>query len=329
MSHLLRVLQSLLSGAKRGLFAFGRIVKEIFWGAYDQDVLGLAAQMAYSALFSLFPFLLLLNALLAYIPEGNQVGDWLLAGLRNVVSVDSRLYEIVQENVFFEVDALSATLLSVGVILTLWSASGAVMVLLKAIQRAYGLKEDRSWQRRRASAILWAIAGVFIIPVVVLLLVFGGMLGDFIGEETGTHSMMHILWIGLRWPVATMLLIGILGVFYRHGSSVQHRWYGVLPGSAFAVGAIIGVTQGLSWFLSQGVFEVRWLTYGVIGTVIVLLFWAFMIGLMVLLGAQINAAVSRRIEGRPAPGGYGGAYEGDSGQLVESSDDDTRHDTKT
>ena len=150
----------------------GRSLKAIFWGLYRQDALGLAAQVAYSSLFSLFPFLLLLNALVAYIPGTDRVADWLLAGLRNVVSVDSRLYEIVEENVFFEVGALSATLLSVGVILTLWSASGAVMVLIKAIQRAYGLEETRSWQRRRSVSVLWAAAGAVIIPVVVLTILY-------------------------------------------------------------------------------------------------------------------------------------------------------------
>jgi membrane protein len=319
MSSVPRVIKSAASRAGSLCAGFGRALKDIFWGLYRQDALGLAAQVAYSVLFSLFPFLLLLNALVAYIPGTDQVSDWLLAGLRDLVSVDSRLYEIVRENVFFEVGALSATLLSVGVLLTLWSASGAVMVLLKAIQRAYGLEETRSWQRRRSVAVLWAIAGAVIIPVGVLVLVFGGRIGDAIARRTGVHSVVHLLWIGLRWPVVFFLLVGILGVFYRHGSSVRHKWYGVLPGSVFSVGAIMAVTRALSWFLSQRLFEVRWLTYGVIGTVIVLLFWAFMIGLSVLVGAQINAVVSRTVERKRELRRGSPAAKGGEDQLVESS----------
>lgn len=280
---------------------FGRGVKEIFWGLYRQDCLGLSAQVAYSALFSLFPFLLLLNALVAYVPGGDRVGDWLLGGLRNLVSIDSRLYEIVQDNVFFEVGALSATLLSVGVILTLWSASGAVMVLLKAVNRAYELEETRSWQKRRAMAVGWAVAGAVVIPVGILLLVFGSWIGDLIADRTGSGSALHVLWVGLRWPVVFLLLVGVLAIFFRHASSVRHKWYGVLPGSLFAMAAIIGMSVGLSWFVSQSVLQVRWLTYGAIGTVIVLLFWAFLIGLMVLIGAQINAVVGRAVQARDGP----------------------------
>ncbi len=251
-----------------------------------------------------------------------RVGDWLLAGLRNLVSMDSRLYEIVEENVFFEVGALSATLLSVGVVLTLWSASGAVMVLIKAIQRAYGLEETRSWQKRRSVSVLWAVAGAVVIPVGVLLLIFGSRIGDLIGERTGVHSALHLTWIGLRWPVVFVLLVGMLGVFYRHGSSVRHKWYGVLPGAFFSVGAIIAVTEGLSWFVSQRIFEVRWLTYGVIGTVIVLLFWAFLIGLVVLVGAQVNAVVCQAVERRRGAHASELPDKEPHGQLVESSDDE-------
>jgi membrane protein len=322
MSFVGRVCISALNSLKRLGAGLGRAIKDIFWGLYRQDALGLAAQVAYSALFSLFPFILLLNALVAYIPGTDRAADWLLAGLRNVVSVDSRLYEIVERNVFFEIGALSATLLSVGVILTLWSASGAVMVLIKAIQRAYGLEETRSWQRRRSVSVLWAVAGAVIIPVGVLLLVFGSRIGDLIGERTGVHSPWHLLWIGLRWPVVFLLLVGMLSVFFRHGSSVRHKWYGVLPGAIFSIGAIIAVTQGLSGFLSQRIFEVRWLTYGVIGTVIVLLFWAFLIGLAVLVGAQINAVAQRAVDNKRGSRTGARAAQGHEDELVESPDDD-------
>jgi len=322
MPVLARTFRITLRVLKRIFVGLGTGIKAIFWGLYRQDCLGLAAQVAYSALFSLFPFLLLLNALVAYVPSGDRVGDWLLGGLRNLVSMDSRLYEIVKENVFFEVGALSATLLSLGVLLTLWSASGAVMVLLKAIQRAYELRETRSWQRRRSVSVLWAVAGAVVIPVGVLLLVFGHWIGEAIAERAGTHSAAHVLWIGLRWPVVFLLLVGVLGVFFRHGSSVKHRWYGVLPGSVFSVAGIMAVSVGLSWFLSQRIYEVRWLTYGVIGTVIVLLFWAFLIGLMVLIGAQVNAVVCRAVEGRKATKASRAAERASGGELVESPHDD-------
>jgi uncharacterized BrkB/YihY/UPF0761 family membrane protein len=78
------------------------------------------------------------------------------------------------------------------------------------------------------------------------------------------------------------------------------------------VAAIIGTSAGLSWFVTQSVLQVRWLTYGAIGTVIVLLFWAFLIALMVLVGVEINAAALRGVEARRGRKDY----------LVESQHDD-------
>lgn len=275
---------------------FLRGVRDVAVGVYRHDCLGLAAQIAYSALFSLFPFLLFLRALVAYFPGADRVGELLLAGLRDLVSKDSRLYQIVEQNVFKEVDATSSALLSVGIILTLWSASGAIMTLIKAVNQAYGLEETRSWQRRRLMASGLAIAGAVIIPAGVALLIFGSWIGDVIAREAGQGSVFHVMWVGLRWPVVSILLVIVVCGFFFFAPDRRQRWYSVLPGSFFAVGTIIGLSVGLSWFLSQSVFQVRWLTYGAIGTAIVLLFWAFIIGLMILFGGEINAAVKRTVD---------------------------------
>lgn len=254
--------------------------------------------MAYSSLFSLFPFLLFLRAVTAYVPATEQLGDWLLRGLRDLVTEDSKLYEIVRDNVLGEISTTSVTLLSVGIVLTLWSASSAVMVALKAVNRAYGLEETRSWHRRRLMAAGLSVAGVILLPVGILLLTFGSWIGDQIGGHVGYGSILHDLWVGLRWPVAFIALVGVVGAFFYLAPSKRQRWYGVLPGALFAVAAVIGTSVGLSWFLSQNIFQVRWLTYGVLSVAIVLLFWAFLIGLMVLVGGEINAAIHRAVEAR-------------------------------
>lgn len=286
------------SRLRRFAAGFAQGVKGVAGGLYRDDCVGLASQMAYSALFSLFPFLLFLRAVTAYIPAADQLGDWLLRGLRDLVTEDSELYEIVRDNVFDEISTTSVTLLSIGIVLTLWSASSAVMVAIKAINRAYGLEETRSWHRRRLMAAALSVAGVVLLPVGILLLTLGSWIGDRIGGQVGYGTFLHDLWVGLRWPVAFLLLVAVVGAFYFLAPSRRQRWYSVLPGALFTVASVIGTSVGLSWFLSQNLFQVRWLTYGVLGAAIVLLFWAFLIGLMVLVGGEINAAVRRSVEGR-------------------------------
>jgi membrane protein len=272
--------------------------KRVADGIYRHDCLGLAAQIAYSFLFSVFPFLLFLRSLVSYFPGAGRIGDMLLSGLADLVTTDSRLYQIVESSIFMEVDAASTTFLSLGIVLTLWSASGAVMTLIKAVQRAYGLEETRSWHRRRLMAVAIAVVGAVVIPVGVLLIVFGSWIGTQIGEHVGSGSFWYGLWVGLRWPVVVLLLVGLVGGFLHAAPSHKPRWHAVLPGAVFAVAAAIGASLAFSWFLTQNVFQVRWLTYGAIGTAIVLLFWAFLLGLTVLVGGEINAVVGRMVEER-------------------------------
>lgn len=293
-------------------------VKGLAGAIYRHDCLGLAAQVAYSILFSLFPFLLFLQALAAYITGTSVLTDWLLGGLRQLVTVDSELYRIVKENIFGELGGTSATLLSVGIVLTLWSASGAVMTLIKAVNRAYGLEETRSWYRRRAMSAGLAIAGAILIPVGILLLVFGSWVDGLIADQVGHGSGLHLLWVALRWPVVFLALVGAMGAFFAVAPSARQKWFSVLPGALFAVAAIMGVTAGLSWFVGQTVLRVSWLSYGAIGTVIVLLFWAFLGALMMLVGSEINAAIRRAVIARH-PGDRTGANGQDAGgRLVES-----------
>jgi membrane protein len=270
--------------------------KGVAGGIYYHDCLGLAAQVAYSILFSLFPFLLFLQALAAYISGTSVLTDWLLGGLRQLVTVDSELYKIVKDNVFGTLGGTSATLLSIGVVLTLWSASGAVMTLIKAVNRAYGLEETRSWRRAMAAGL--AIAGAVLIPLGVLLMVFGIWINGLIVDRFGQGSMLHLLWLGLRWPVVFLALVGGMSLFFSVAPGARQKWYSVWPGALFAVIAIIGASTGLSWFVSQTVLRVTWLSYGAIGTVIVLLFWAFLGALMVLVGVEINAAIRRAVVAR-------------------------------
>ncbi len=167
MRSRLRLVRSRLLDAGKGFLGGA---KGVIGGLYYHDCLGLSAQVAYSVLFSLFPFLLIVNAVVSFIPGGQEaVGRWLLGGLAGVVDTSSRLYEIVKNDVLGEAGGLNFTLLSLGVVLTLWSASGAAMVLIKAVNRAYGLEETRSWQWRRSMAVLWSLAGAVLIPAGVLL----------------------------------------------------------------------------------------------------------------------------------------------------------------
>lgn len=275
-----------------------KVPGDVFWGVARDDCLGLSAQIAYYGLLSLFPFLLFLRSLVPHLPGKGQVVESALDGLEALVTQDSRLYEIVRDNIVDQLDAGSPTILSVGVVLTLWSASSAFAVLIKAVNRAYGVGETRSWQYRRLLAVALTLLTAVLLPAGVGLVLLGPTLGEQISRLTGAGSVLHLAWVVLRWPGVFLLLVVPMTLIYYIAPNVRQRVRWVLPGGLFAVAAIIGLSLALSWFIGLNLFELKWFTYGAIGTVIVILFWMYLMGLAILIGAEVNDAVGRAV-GRP------------------------------
>ncbi len=281
-----------------GRVAWG-VPRDVLWGVYRHDCLSLAAQMAYYGLFSLFPFLLFLRALVPHVPGSEQLAPAILDGLAALVGTNSRLYEIVRDNVVEQIQTRHPTLLSAAVVLTLWSASSGFSVLLKAVNRAYGVQDSRSWYRRRVLAVLLTLAAALLIPTGVALVLLGPRFGRTIIEITGAAGFVDLAWRVSRWPLTLLLLVAGMALIYLVAPDRKLRWRSVAPGSLFAVAAVVLSSLGLSWFLSSGVFRVRWLTYGAIGTVIVILFWMYLMAFAVLVGAEINSALGRETGREP------------------------------
>lgn len=266
---------------------------------YD-DCLGLAAEIAYFGLFSLFPFLLFLRALAPYLPFTETLVVRGLEALSSMVSPSSELYRVVADNVLAQVETANQTLLSLGVLLTLWSASSVFGVLIKAMNRAYGREETRAWYQRRGMAVVLMLVVVLLVPAGFSLLLVGPWIGHLIGAHIGGEQGFEVAWAVARWPLVFMFLAGSLALLYYYAPNAPRRWRWLTPGSVIAVAAIVVVSRGLSLILGSRLFRPQWLTYGAIGAAIVIVFWLYLIGFSVLMGAEVNAAVER-VSGRLPP----------------------------
>ncbi len=270
-----------------------RFIREVAGGVWSDDCLGLAAEIAYFGLFSLFPFLLFLRALVPYVPGSEALVNNGLEALATWVRPDSRLYEIVSENVIQQVNNRSQALISIGVVLTLWSASSVFMVLIKAINRAYGLIDTRSWVRRRGLSFVLTLVMMVFVPSGLLLMLLGPWLGRLIGEYLGFERQFDVMWAVVRWPLAFAFLTLALAVFYFFGPNTRQRWHWLTPGSVLAVLVILLESRLLSWVLGSTMFTPDWVTFGAIGAAIIIVFWLYLIGFSILLGAEVNAAIGR------------------------------------
>ena len=247
---------------------------------------GQAAQLAYYFLFALFPFLLFLTTLLAYIPVP-QLLDQIMNFFSRALPQDA--LSLVQDHVHTLVTQQRSGLLSFGIIVALWTASSAILAIAEGLNRAYSVEERRPWWKVRGMAMLLVVGLSLFMIAATVLLIFGPQLGNWIANSVGVGEVFALSWHILRWPISIVLLMFGLAILYYFAPDVEQPWRWITPGSVVAVIGWILTSLGFSYYVTN--FASYNATYGSIGTVIVLLTWFYLTGVFILVGGEVNAAL--------------------------------------
>lgn len=258
-----------------------------------------AEQLSYRGLFGLFPFIILVFALLAVL-QLDAVFDRLIEvatgapqqqvpePLEPVAEEGRAQVEFLRPLIEQAREQAGGGLLSFGILLSLWSVSAVAFALTEALNVAYGVEETRSRRKRFAFTLLFGpvLALAFIVACGLMLIgprVAGGLAG-----LAGLGEAWVVLWAWLRYPVALFLLAVVLSVVYHFVPDTHWSFWSATPGALVAVIAWAIASLGFSFYLAN--FADRGLTYGSLGTAVGLLIYLYLSALVVLLGAEINAA---------------------------------------
>jgi membrane protein len=274
----------------------GRVVK----GIRKDHCVGHAAEIAFFFLFALFPCLLSLTSLLAYLPVPDLVQ--VLLNLFDNFLPDAVL-SLVEKNLQSLVQVQKGGLLTFGILLALWSASKAVIGFQAALNDAYETEDRRPYWQVRILSVLLVISFMGFIVASLLLLFFGRQIGVWIASLTGLGPAFTMGWNLLRWPVIFALMIAALSALYRYVPALKVSWRETFPGAVSGTGAWVVMTLAFSFYANN--FRSYDQTYGSIGAVIALLFWMYASAFVILLGGEINA----RLRERRGQGGMGGKKE--------------------
>jgi membrane protein len=183
-------------------------------------------------------------------------------------------------------------MIGVGILLALWTLSGAVQTVMWALNAAYECEETRGFFKKRLIALaLIACVGTSVV-LVFLLLILGPHVSTWVGSAVGDTAVVRWVWWTAEWPI---LLIGLLTMFaivlYLAPSIVLPKWQLVTPGAVFAVAV---------WLAASGLFAVytsNFASYnkawGSLAAVIIMLTWLWISALALLVGGEINAELER------------------------------------
>ncbi|MGJ9460164.1 YihY/virulence factor BrkB family protein [Oceanobacillus sp. CF4.6] len=258
--------------------------KRFYQRVEEVDVFGLAAQLAYFFLLSLFPFLLFLFSFIGYLPIDVHV---ILDTIDSFAP--SQVMDLINTNVEQMMNEQNGGLLSIGIIGTLWAASNGVNAITRAFNRSYRIERNRSFFIDRLIAIIMTIAMVIVIIVALLLPVFGRMIGIYIFSIFGLSAGFLDVWETLRWVVSSAIFFIVLFFLYKLAPHKKIYFKNIVWGTLFATVSWQMVSWGFSFYVNHiGNYSA---TYGSLGTVIVLMIWFYLFGIIVITGGVINAFI--------------------------------------
>jgi membrane protein len=196
--------------------------------------------------------------------------------------------------------AVSAALF-VSLLVALYGASAAFGASGRALNRVYGVEEDRGFVRRKITDV-----GITLILVLLLLLVIaalflgGGFATDLLGS-IGLGSTASSIWMIARWPLALCGMFVAYALIYTYAPDLEPRrlrW--ITPGAL--TGVVIWIVASIAFSLYIRHFSTYGAAYGAAGAVIVLLLWLWLSSCAFLFGAELNAQLERTAKaGRGGP----------------------------
>lgn len=268
----------------RGVGAF-TLLKRTFKEFSKDDMSTYASALAYRALFSLFPFLLFLMALLGVL----QLPEF-FAWLREQAALVLPPVALEQVNpVIDQLQEQKSGLMSVGILVALWTASVGVRALMNAMNKAYDVVESRPTWKLVLLSLLYTVGIAVLLLTVAGLMVLGPQVMEWLAGHVGLQDFVIVLWSWLRWPAAIFLMMLIVAVLYYVTPDVEQDFRFITPGSVLAV--IVWIAASVAFGLYVQNFANYNATYGGIGAIIVLLLYFYISSAVLLLGAELNAVI--------------------------------------
>jgi membrane protein len=260
-------------------------LKDVYARFMNDDLLSIGAQATFFLLFSLFPFLIFLIALITYMPMVNlQDSIQALAAL-----MPANAYLILRDIVNQTLANRSVTLLSFGVLSALWSSASGVTSLIRGINRAYDQEETRRSWKITAVSLYFTLELAIAIIFSLVLIVFGKVLGTQLFHFLGFSDASLQVWNYVGYIIALITTILVFISLYYNTPNRRSKFREVVPGAVVASLGWVIVSIAFSYYIDN--FGNYSKVYGSLGGIIALLMWLYVSSIIILMGAEINASL--------------------------------------
>lgn len=263
------------------------LVRDLIARLRKHDLPSLSAQLSYYLLLAFFPFLIFLISVIGFLKLSEE------ALMNNILLLLPRDAGQSILSIVREVTAnRSGTLLSFGLVGSVWTASGGINALIKGLNQAYDQPESRRIWLVRLISMAATLVLALVILVSMSLLVFGQAIERHGFPLLGIPESWGRWWNLLQVIVPVLALYSVFLLLYRMTPNRRLAWREAMPGSIFASVGWIVCSLLFAFYVNNFGHFTR--TYGSLGGIIILLLWLYLSSMIVLIGGELNAALAKR-----------------------------------
>jgi membrane protein len=267
------------------------LAKRVWQQVGEDNLFAWAAALAYSWLFAVFPFMIFLMSLLPYLPASTRSAAEHELGVFARQTMPDQAADTLLKNVADILSKPRTGLLGVGLLLTLWGASGGLNMTITALDRCYEVDRGRPFYKQRPVAMGLTLCVATLVIVLMILLPIGTIAIKWLVNHSHAyvHTTLFWTWRILRYPMALLVMFTIVHVIYQYGPSIRQRFQFVTPGALFSV--VVWLMLAFAFRLYVNKFGRYNETYGAVGGVAILLLFFYIDAAVLLVGAEINSEI--------------------------------------
>lgn len=253
----------------------------------DDDIFALGAQLAYYMVLSFIPFLMFLMTLVGF---SHLNSDAVLNLLSNVMPTEA--FNLIQSTVIEIVDREQTGLLWISIALAIWVSSSGFKAVIKGLNKAYGVKETRSYIKLKLISMIYTILLALIVIATLFLFVFGDVIGNFFIKVLEHPEFIYYIWNMLRYVVVILIMILFFMFLYNATPCVRLGWLEVIPGAVITTLGWISISYIFAYYVNN--FSNYSRLYGSLGAVFMFMTWMFITSMILILGGEINAVLAEK-----------------------------------
>ena len=266
----------------KGKLTIKKFVKEIYCRLMYDEISLLSANLSYYFILSLFPMLIVALALTPYFKIDQQ---FLLEKIQNFAPGDlgDYLFDMISE----VLNNKNNTIITVGIVFTLWSASSGIYGIIIAFNNAFRVRDGRIWIVTKLISVV--ITALFLLGmfVVLALVVFGKQLTYLLFHKFNLDEGFYNLWSVLNYSFPILFIFIVFVFLYIMGPNLKLKAISIIPGAIFSTISWTLVSRLFGYYIDHFSSYIK--TYGTIGAFMAFIIWLYITGYILIIGAEINA----------------------------------------